>query len=77
MSKYNQQKAVHMINLTAVVLLGQMKRLVRYITLINLSPTSKAYLLVVPIEIVADVFLFIHYPALDFAHNVLFGVKRE
>ena len=42
-----------------------------------LTATSKAYLLVVPIMIVADMFLFIHYPALDFAHNVLFGVKRE
>ena len=45
--------------------------------MINVTVTSKPYLLVVPIAIVADVFLFIHYPALDFAHNVLFGVKRE
>ena len=43
----------------------------------NTFATSKAYLLVVPIVIVADVFLFIYNPALDFAHNVLFGVKRE
>lgn len=62
---------------TAVLLVGYMKRSVRKITLINFSLTSKAYLLVIPIVIVTDVFLFIHYPALDFAHNVLFGDKRE
>lgn len=42
-----------------------------------LTATSKAYLLVVPVVIVADMFLFIHYPALDFAHYVLFGVKEN
>lgn len=44
---------------------------------INVSVTSKTHLLVVPFVIVANMFLFINYPALDFAHNVLFGVKKK
>lgn len=46
-------------------------------TLIHLSVTSKSYLLLSPIATVADMFLFIRYPVLDFEHYVLFGIKKK
>ena len=45
---------------------------------IHLSVTSKSYLLLSPVATVADMFLFIRDPVLDFEHYVLFGgIKKR